>query len=399
MPAALPDPHPTDRATRWLRALAFWTLIVLIFTVRGETVNGEALDWGQSFRRWAAAWYLWALLAPLIAWIDRQLPVDRDALVRRLLLHVPLSLAFTVAHLYLHYASSRLLRFPFEPAPFDHPPSSLVSPPYFLVYWAIVGAYVLFDNQSHVKHRELRTAELERLLAESRLDTLRTQLHPHFLFNALNAISASVEHDPRTARWMLDELGTLLRSSLEHAREQEIPLHRELEFIASYLALQKVRFDDRLDVTSTVGEGLRDALVPALILQPLIENAIRHGIALRSTGGRIGMAIWREEMQLRLRVRDNGPGLPPAWDPDRDLGIGLSNTRERLRQLYGGAQSFTIRSAPEGGVEVDIALPYRESPPAVIEDRRGRREQRGEGAGLTAAAGASARAQSDTRGS
>jgi sensor histidine kinase YesM len=145
-----------------------------------------------------------------------------------------------------------------------------------------------------------------------------------------------------------------------------------------------------------VAEGTQEARVPALILQPLIENAIRHGVALRSSGGRIAMAIWREGDRLRLRVRDNGPGLPPGWDPERDLGIGLSNTRERLRQLYGVNQSFTVRSAPEGGVEVDIVLPYREM---EMRPEAGRADPQAAMPAITAAAGASARARSGMPGS
>ena len=195
--------------------------------------------------------------------------------------------------------------------------SRLLEPSVWLVYWAIVGGYFAVDYQEQMRARTLRTAELERLLAQSRIETLRTQLNPHFLFNALNAISAHVEGAPRTARWMLEQLGDLLRLSLDHADEQEIPLQQELAFIDRYLKLQKIRFDNRLDVIVDVEPPALRALVPTFILQPLLENSIRHGIARRSTAGLIEIQAWHENGSLHLCVRDDGPGLPRNWDPER----------------------------------------------------------------------------------
>jgi LytS/YehU family sensor histidine kinase len=170
-------------------------------------------------------------------------------------------------------------------------------------------------------------------------------------------------------------LGALLRMSLEHAREQETPLARELAFIESYVDLQKVRFEDRFDVITTIDPGVMDALVPSLILQPLVENAIRHGMEGHATSDRPGAATrsgparsgpvqieikaWREDTLLRLTVHDDGPGLPSDWDPEHGLGVGLSNTRERLRRLYGSRQSFTIAGNAGSGVAVAMTLPFR----------------------------------------
>ncbi|HEY8551153.1 MAG TPA: histidine kinase [Vicinamibacterales bacterium] len=396
----------TDRAAprvpTWVRAFIFWTLLVVLFTARTDLVDGEPLPRAQAFAKWASFWYLWALVVPLVAWVDARLPVEREALIRRLAFHIPLSVGVTVAHAAAMRALAELIGFPLDRTIVEGSVLTAVTQPTYLVYWAIVSALVVLEYQRHVRERELRTMELERLLTESRLDTLKTQLHPHFLFNALNAISASVESEPQTARWMLEELGTLLRSSLEHAREQEIPLDRELEFTHSYLALQKVRYDDRLEAVTHVAPDARDALVPTLLLQPLIENAIRHGIATRSSGGRIEIAIRREADALRLQVTDNGPGLPPGWDVERDLGIGLSNTRERLKQLYGTHQTFAIFNRPEGGACVDISLPYR---PSVAGDAEAEVVEMGPGTGtwrepaLTMAGATSARARSGRHGS
>ena len=231
-----------------------------------------------------------------------------------------------------------------------------------VVLWTIVGAAVVaaaaaaFKYRAELTARQHRIAELERLLGAARLDALRTQLHPHFLFNALNAISAHVERDPRTARWMLDRLGSLLRMSLEHAREQEMPLERELTFITCYIDLQQVRFENRITLVTNVAEDVMTALVPSLILQPLVENAVRHGIATGSSAGQIEIRAHREAETLRLVVKDDGPGLPADWHEDEGFGVGLSNTRERLERLYGKQQEFEITTLGSAGTrETDSA--------------------------------------------
>jgi two-component system, LytTR family, sensor kinase len=228
-----------------------------------------------------------------------------------------------------------------------------------LVYWLIVSAYIAIKSQNAVRDRKRRITELESLLAQSRIETLRTQLNPHFLFNALNTISAHVESAPRTARWMLEQLGDLLRLSLDHAGEQEIPLQQELAFVDRYLKLQKIRYEEKLDVIVDVEPTALRALVPTFILQPLLENAIRYGIAMRPAPGTIEIEAWQEGDTLHLTVRDDGPGLPANWDPECGLGVGLSNTRERLRRLYGDDQSFHVTGAPGAGVQVDLTLPFR----------------------------------------
>ena len=306
----------------------------------------------------------WGLLSFGIYWVNRILPFAPNALVRRLLVHIPLSLVFTVAFSYLNLGATLLLDAPNDP--------NWVGPTVFdtalrvtyrlgtFVYWAIAMICIALDYQSDLKDREVRAAELERLLSEARLETLRTQLDPHFLFNTLNSISAYVESAPREARLMIERLGDLLRLSLEHASEQEIPLERELTFVDRYIQLQLVRFADRLDVQMRVDPDVTAAAVPTFILQPLIENAIRHGVARLTTPGFIELTAWRSSERLHLRVRDNGPGLPPGWTLDRHAGIGLGNTRARLEHLYGRGE-YTLEVGPDGdrGTCVDVTLPYR----------------------------------------
>ena len=355
------------RLPRWLLVVGFWTLIVLIYSTRmARTAPAEwiPISWVESLKIAAAQWYPWGLLSLGIYWVNRRLPFGRNALVRRLLCHVPLSLAFTVVYTYLNYGATRLLGVPHDLSWLGASVvETMARAGYRLgtfVYWAIAAIYMALDYQSDLKDREVRAAELERLLTEARLATLRSQFDPHFLFNALNSISAYVESAPRQARLMIEQLGDLLRLSLEHADEQEVPLERELTFVDRYIQLQLARFADRLEVQVRVDDDVLAAAVPTFMLQPLVENAIRHGVSKLPAAGRIELSAWRAGQILRVRVRDNGPGLPPGWILDEHMGIGLGNTRARLEQLYGkGAYSLELTSEAEGGTCADVTIPYR----------------------------------------
>jgi two-component system, LytTR family, sensor kinase len=345
-----------------LAAFAFGILVILVYST-GAEMRDDALDWSASARAAIAAGAAWLVLMPLVVAADRRLPIARDVLYPRLLLHVPLSFVVSWAFAYVYAGASRVLGVPVDSGLLSGPPISAFHRFNWLVYWVMIGWYVASEYQDQIRDRTVRTAELERLLAQSRLDMLRTQLHPHFLFNALNAISAYVESAPRTARWMLEQLGDLLRLALDHAEDQVIPLQRELAFVDRYMKLQKVRYEDRLDVVLDVDPLALQALVPTFILQPLLENAIRHGIATRSTPGQIEIQAWCEGDDLHLSVRDDGPGLAANWDLERGAGVGLSNTRERLRRLYGDRQSFRIAGAVGAGVQVDLRFPLRRAEP------------------------------------
>lgn len=206
--------------------------------------------------------------------------------------------------------------------------------------------------------------ELDRLevrLAHAQLEGLKHQLQPHFLFNALNAISALIPSDPRAAQRTVHGLGELLRLSLAQAGEQEVRLERELELLGHYVAIQRLRFQDRLTVRIDAAPAVRRAFVPNLLLQPLVENAIRHGIGPRAAGGAIAVDIAQVGAQLRIRVTDDGVGA--QLDPQGHLGhegVGLGNTRARLQYLYGSQQRLLVTTAPAGGFTVEIEVPYRE---------------------------------------
>jgi LytS/YehU family sensor histidine kinase len=347
--------------------VGFWTLIVLAYSTRTEVRSGATywvpVTWFESLVTAASQWYAWGLLSFGIYWLNRLLPLKRDALLARFLVHAPMSLVFTVAYTYLNHALASLLGATVETNWIGDDVFETFSRVTYrlgtFVYWAIVAICVALDYQSDLKDREVRTAQLERLLSEARLTALRTQLDPHFLFNTLNAISAYVESKPREARQMLEQLGDLLRMSLELAVEQEIPLERELAFVDRYVQLQRVRFD--INVGVDVAPEALGAAVPTLILQPLVENAIRHGVSKRTGDRRIDVAARRDGDRLRLQVRDNGPGLPAGWELGNGRGIGLANTRERLRHLYQAHEhELVFGPAPGGtGTQVDITIPFR----------------------------------------
>jgi two-component system, LytTR family, sensor kinase len=228
--------------------------------------------------------------------------------------------------------------------------------------WSFVGVASLAHVVQYyrdARDRELRESELRTALAEQQLQSLKLQLHPHFLFNTLNGISALMSTDVRTARSMMAQLCELLRMALQHTERQEILLRQELEFIQGYLDLQKMRLGERLSATVDIRTEFLDARVPSMLLQPVVENAIRHGIEKRRDGGTLIISAGRNGPRLRLEVRNDGPVLLPRR-PD-ECGIGVANTRRRLETLYGDNFVFTMFGLPEGGVSVVIEIPYVEA--------------------------------------
>ncbi|MFZ0590479.1 MAG: histidine kinase [Bryobacteraceae bacterium] len=242
----------------------------------------------------------------------------------------------------------------------------------FIYYWFAVSLIYFFHEIRFARERELRQVKLEKNLAEARLSNLRLQLEPHFLFNALNAISAAVYENPRAADEMIGRLGDMLRQLLKDDRSQVVRLAREIENLQLYTRIMEVRLEDRLELNIDIDEGAKLALVPQMILQPLVENAIRHGMDAMFEV-RIVIEGRIEQGSLHLRIRDHGMGID---DPKRlKIGIGLRNTRERLERLYGDEQSFELRNAPDGGAVAEIRVPFRASgereahaaPPLAVE--------------------------------
>jgi sensor histidine kinase YesM len=231
---------------------------------------------------------------------------------------------------------------------------------YSLVYWGIVGLGHAVNYYRQFRDRERRAAQLEAQLAQAHLQVLKMQLHPHFLFNTLNAISALMHKDVELADTMVARLGELLRSSLETIGTQEVPLRQELEFIRPYLEIEQARLGERMTVKMDIDPEAMDLQVPNMILQPLVENAIRHGIAPFIKPGQIEITARRNGGMLHLQVRDNGPGLSPDQQHAFKPGVGIANTRARLQQLYGADHRFEMVNGSSGGLTVTILIPARE---------------------------------------
>ena len=231
-----------------------------------------------------------------------------------------------------------------------------------LTYWTVLGVYYAYDYYRKLRAREQQAAILELRLAEANLRALKMQLHPHFLFNTLNSVAALVrKEENRTAVKMLVQLGDFLRLALENKGVQEIPLKQELDFLERYLNIEKIRFQERLTVQVEAEPAVLEAYVPNMILQPLVENAIHHGIAPHAEAGRIEIHAHLAGGKLLMQVRDDGPGLDPS-KKSRRSGVGLANIRERLENLYGDDHDFSLRNANEGGLLASITMPFSTEP-------------------------------------
>jgi signal transduction histidine kinase len=315
--------------------------------------------WGELIGKLVDLW-LWGLLTPLILAVDRRLPFSDKQLPLRIAAHLPLSLLFSLVHIY----ATAALVLPISAITWNPWLSLEFLPSWFLgswvMYWTIFGASQAFRYYRRYLSSELGMERLERRLLEARLNTLRMQLDPHFLFNALNTISSEVRRDPTLAQEMIEDLGVLLRLSLEFKHRQEIPLAEEMVLLEHYLAIQKIRFGDRLKIEIHIAPEVKYASVPCLLIQPLAENAIRHGLSGRSSGGSVIISAERVENRIEIRVLDDGVGLPPGWQIETSAGLGLTVTRERIAGLYpDGTSRFVVRRRTGPGTEVEISLPLR----------------------------------------
>jgi two-component system, LytTR family, sensor kinase len=319
-------------------------------------------NWSRALLASLAQWWSWGLVAPLIFWADARLPFKENQLWMRVLAHLLASVPLTLLYSYVVVAVYVF----FGPGKWSALAQHLSLLNTFgllwswVVYWVIFGGIQTFRYYEHYRTSELRLERMERNISQARLNALRMQLDPHFLFNALNTVSSQVERNPRLARTMIEHLGDLLRLSLDARDRQEIPLAEELAFLDHYVAIQKIRFAENLRIEIQVSPDVKYALVPCLIVQPLVENAIRHGISRRASGGTVTVIAQHRPGQLEIRVADDGVGLPSGWTLESSSGMGLSVTRERILGLYpDGNSSFSVRPRSEGGTEVEISLPLR----------------------------------------
>lgn len=322
--------------------------------------RAPALPWWKFFQWGVTQLYIWWAFTPLVALLVRRFPFESERPARAVLAYLAAGAViipvWSAVFTFLYWA----LRGPGAPGSVSELPSmwwvELLRrlPILLLTYLVIVLNLVALDYYRKYRDREYR-------LVQAQLQTLKTQLQPHFLFNTLNSISTLMHEDVEAADRMVVSLGDLLRATLSEVGGQEVTLRRELEVLDLYLRIQLIRFQDRLRVNMDVDPRALDACVPNLVLQPLVENAIKHGITPHSVDGVIDIDARLDGPQLVLLVRDDGPGL---LEPDAEIkeGVGLSNTRTRLAHLYGAAQSMRYGNSPGRGFEVELRIPFRRTP-------------------------------------
>lgn len=339
-----------------------WSAIGLVFSIPGIRTSDR---WGHPLLLSLVQCWSWGLVAPLVVQFDRGLPFTDPQIGRRLLFHIPGSLVLTSLYLYVEAGLKGLLGLGpihavIDPGVLLQSVNSGMFLWVWIVYWMILGAWLAKQYQERFRRSELQRERVERLSTQAQLRSLRLQLDPHFLFNALNAISSEIEADPVSARGMIEHLGNLLRLTLNTNDRQLVPLFEELSFLDHYLAIQKIRFGDRLRFEQIIDEDVRHVLVPSMTIQPLVENSIRHGLSQRAKGGVVRVAARRSDEHIRITVDDDGVGLPADWSPGKSPGLGLSVTEQRLAALYPGEDSvFDVRRRKGGGTEVELRLPIQ----------------------------------------
>ncbi|HKE23438.1 MAG TPA: histidine kinase [Bryobacteraceae bacterium] len=365
--SAQPD-RPRTQLPRFGLIFTAWLVPALLSAFDNymqSRLSNEPPDW-----RWVlfagVDWLLYAVLTPAVFRISRTYPLEREGLAGRIALHTGCALGMCVVWATL----GQFLRLAIF-----HPPESFTVMKFWRalegwifttlpfgtgVYFALVGIEHALAYMAQARERETQAVRLTAQLAEARLGALRMQLNPHFLFNSLNAITVLVrDQNTAAASRMLELLSDVLRMVLHAEASHETPLATELDFLERYLAIEQVRFSDRLRPRIEVDAAIRRAAAPQLILQPLVENALRHGIARRADAGLLEIAARRDGDTLVLTVRDDGPGLDPARATA--AGVGLANTRARLAALYGDRASLEIANDAGGGVVATIRLPYHEA--------------------------------------
>jgi len=364
------------RGLTWALILAGWTLIVVTFSVQAyvfAVVRGRPDNFWHEFLVASTEWYVWAALTPLVLFLCRRFRIASQNWPRAVLLHLVAGIVIS----FLQLAIQVRLNF-------------IVNPGYKMTYWRVLYFFATFKLHMNLltywvivalnhgvyyyeqsRARELAWSRMEADLANAQLQVLNMQLHPHFLFNTLHSISTLISDDPQAARQMVLKLSDLLRASLNKIDQPEVPLHQELELLECYISIEQTRFKDRLIIEKEVHASALACAVPTMILQPLVENAVRHGIGKHRQADRIAIVAQRANGRLLLEVR-NCVGSVENGGPAPVRGIGLANTRARLEQLYGSQYSFEIANRESGGVAVKLSLPAGGDVTNVLASKAGR---------------------------
>jgi signal transduction histidine kinase len=387
-PAAATLP-PVLTRRRLAAIFALWTGLALLFAIHtwlGLGADGRGVPLLHALYWSAAEWYTWALLTPLI-FVACRFIMSRHRTAVALGLLAVFGLAMSVAQIALEAGLDRIAlaltggaslsirswlsgQQAVTAADFLYLLQRKIGFDYF-VFWVIALIAHAVDWYTLYRTHELESLRLDAALTRSRLDALQAQLQPHFLFNTLNAISALVRSDPAKADRMIGSLSDMLRSVLDRSKTVEVPLAEELALVDAYVAIETARFGDRLDVHVSVDDSARRGLVPPLVLQPLVENAVRHGVATSEHPGRVDIVAYRSEKVLVLEVFDDGPGPRASKERPRS-GVGLSATRARLEALHGDRAELTLDHSPADGTRARVTIPWRTAEPSKPDDLRTR---------------------------
>lgn len=371
----VPAPPRLLQGVRWSVVFAFATALgVLSSALAWQLTRWLArpeISWQTIAALNFAYWYLWALATPAVIWLSQRFRFERGGLVRAFAVHLPAVIIVSLGHIVAMQAVQWWIAIranrPFawwtevERAALHYFDWEMVT------YWAIVGLSHALIYYRESRGRAVRTAQLEMKLAEAQLTTLQQQLQPHFLFNTLHSISALMHRDVEAADRMLTRLSDLLRVTLENLGQSEISLQTELDFLDKYLQIEQTRFLDRLTVRFDVQPDALDTRVPCLLLQPLVENAIKHGVAKKAGNGHIDISARRDGDKLVIEVRDDGVGLSEDALTALQKGIGVSTTRARLQHLFGADFRFEFHRLQEG-LAVLVAVPWHTGQPSRVSD-------------------------------
>lgn len=356
--------RPPGGYLRWFGIATCAFVLVFLYRYLDDLARQRYGTFTVRFIEESTGIYSVALLFLFVVPFARRFTIDHANWRTRLPLHFVTAVLFSLVHTSVMAISRTAIFYLAGLGAYDYGIMSIRYPMELandiIIYSIGVTLVLLWDNYRRSRERELKTAQLEAQLARAQLQVLQAQLHPHFLFNALNTISSVIYEDVEAADTMISRLSEFLRHTLNASRSEEVTLEEELRFLNLYLDIMRPRFEDRLNVDFEVESGIGDALVPNLILQPLVENSIRHAADPVSGAVHIRIAASRDNGALRLDVKDKGPGIDRTRSSEEN-GLGLQNTAHRLEKLYGRLQDFSMRNGTDGGLEIRVSLPFHTS--------------------------------------